>query len=56
MGETVSRLEALSLANPAIADQDIIYAKRTRDAVLVAVDKARVRLDALRLVVMGEMG
>ncbi|WP_419657403.1 RapA: RNA polymerase-associated protein A [Desulfosarcina variabilis str. Montpellier] len=56
LGETVSRLEALGRANPAIADQDIVDAKRTRDAVLAAVDKARVRLDALRLVVTGEIG
>ena len=55
MGETVSRLEALYRVNPAITETDITNAKRTRDAVLAAIESARVRLDALRLVVTGEM-
>ena len=56
MEETVSRLEVLCRVNPAITEKDITDAKRTRDAVLAAIESARVRLDALRLVVTGEMG
>ena len=56
MDETVSRLESLVRENPAITNRDIADASHARDATLDAIDTARVRLDALRLVVMGEMG
>lgn len=56
MEETVSRLEALCRVNPAITEKDISNAKGTRDAVLAAIESARVRLDALRLVVEGKIG
>ena len=55
MEETVSRLEVLSRVNAAITDQDIADAKQARDAVLTAIDTARVRLDALRLVIKGDL-
>ena len=56
MGETVSRLEVLCRVNPAITDQHIADARQTRDAALAAISTARVRLDALRLIIKGEMG
>jgi ATP-dependent helicase HepA len=56
LGEAVSRLEALSQWNTAIGRREINTARRERDAALTAVSEARVRLDALRLVVRGEVG
>jgi ATP-dependent helicase HepA len=55
MGETVSRLESLCRVNPAVTQQMITDAKKSRDAALTAIATARVRLDALRLVVKGNI-
>jgi ATP-dependent helicase HepA len=54
--ETVGRLVALRRVNPAITDQDIADANQAREAVLTAIDTARIRLDALRLIMKGPMG
>ena len=54
MDEAVNRIEALSRVNPAISDLEINAAKQERDALLSAVSSARVRLDAMRLVVKGK--
>jgi ATP-dependent helicase HepA len=56
MDETVSRLESLRRVNPAITDRVITDAKQARDAAVMAITRARVRLDALRLVVKGKIG
>jgi len=52
--DAVNRIEALSRVNAAIRDQEINAVKLEREAVLSAVSTARVRLDAMRLIVKGE--
>ncbi len=56
MGEAVDRLETLRRVNPAIREGDIDAARTARDTVLSAIDTARVRLDAVRLIVKGTIG
>ena len=51
MDDAVSRIEALSRVNAAIRDREINAAKLERNAVLSAISSARVRLDAMRLIV-----
>ncbi len=53
MDEAVNRMETLCRENPAISDLEINGAGQERDAVLSAVSTARVRLDAMRLIVKG---
>ncbi len=53
MQGVVNRLEALGQVNAAISDLEVNAAKQERDAVLSAVSKARLRIDALRLIVKG---
>jgi ATP-dependent helicase HepA len=54
MDATADRIAALSRVNPAIRDGDVDAARRERDAVLSAVSAARLRLDAIRLIVKGK--
>jgi len=51
MDDAVNRIEALSRLNTTILDREINAVKLERDALLSAVSSARVRLDAMRLVV-----
>lgn len=53
MDEAVNRLEVLGRVNAAIGDREVNAAQQERDAVLRAVSSARVRLDAVRLIVKG---
>ncbi len=52
--DAVNRIEALSRVNAAIRDQEINAVKLEREAMLAAVSTARVRLDAMRLIVKGK--
>ncbi len=54
MDAAVKRNEALSRVNAAMHDGKINAAKLERDAMLSAVSSARVRLDAMRLIVKGK--
>jgi ATP-dependent helicase HepA len=54
MDDAVERLEALGRVNAAIRTSEIDDLRMERQTVLEAVSTARVRLDALRLVVKGE--
>ncbi len=54
MDEAVNRIEALGRVNAAIGDLEINAAKQARDAVRSAISTARVRLDAMRLIVKGK--
>ena len=54
MDAAVDRLEALGRVNAAIGDLEIDAAKQARAAVLSAISTARVRLDAMRLIVKGK--
>ena len=52
--DAVNRIEALSRVNAPIRDLEIKAVKLERDAVLSAISTARVRLDAMRLIVKGK--
>jgi len=47
----VDRLKALAQVNPNVRDEEIEFMERQREAVMVALDSAALRLDALRVVV-----
>ncbi|WP_372679963.1 RNA polymerase-associated protein RapA [Desulfosarcina sp.] len=51
MDDEVNRIEALSRVNAAIGDREITAVKLERDALLSSVSSARMRLDAMRLIV-----
>jgi ATP-dependent helicase HepA len=55
MDDAVDRLEALGRVNAAIRASEIDALKKERQSVLAAISTAQVRLDALRLVVKGEL-
>jgi ATP-dependent helicase HepA len=54
MDAAVNRIEALSRMNAAIRGMETNAAKREGDALLAAVSAARLRLDAMRLIVKGK--
>jgi len=56
LGEDISRLAALQRINDHIRPEEIALARQQQEQTVRAVRESRLRLDALRLIIAGELG
>ena len=56
LGEDIARLTALQRINDHVRPEEVALARQQQEQTVKAVRESRLRLDALRLIVAGEMG